>query len=118
MTLEQVDMDYFQIFRVYLSRPWCHKFDLLADPYGEFGKMARKLGITSEEARIRRAVGHASFKKLQEMEQKTGFVERSISSEKFFRSGRSGAWKDELTPKQAKRIERDHREQMKRFGYL
>jgi len=34
------------------------------------------------------------------------------------RSGRAGGWKDELTPEQAKRIERDHREQMTRFGYL
>ena len=92
--------------------------DLLADPYGEFGKMARKLGITSEEARIRRAVGHASFKTLQAMERDKGFLERSISSEKFFRSGKSGGWKDELTPEQANRIERHHGEQMKRFGYL
>ncbi|MCH8189216.1 MAG: sulfotransferase domain-containing protein [Proteobacteria bacterium] len=92
--------------------------DLLADPYGELGKIARKLGITTEEARIRRAVGHASFKTLQEMERDKGFAERSEFSETFFRSGRSGAWKDELTPELAKRIERDHREQMKRFGYL
>jgi hypothetical protein len=92
--------------------------DLLADPYGEFGKIARKLGITTEETRIRRAVEHASFKILQQMERETGFIERSDSSEKFFRSGRSGGWKDELTPEQAKRIERDHREQMARFGYL
>jgi hypothetical protein len=92
--------------------------DLLADPYGEFGKIARKLGITTEEARIRRAVDHASFKALQQMERETGFSERSDFSEKFFRSGRSGAWMDQLTPEQAKRIERDHREQMKRFGYL
>ena len=92
--------------------------DRLADPYGELGKIARKLGITTEEARIRRAVGHASFKTLQEMERETGFAERSEFSERFFRSGRSGAWKDELTPELAKRIERDHREQMKRFGYL
>ena len=92
--------------------------DLLADPYGELGKIARKLGITTEEARIRRAVGHASFKTLQEMERDKGFAERSEFSERFFRSGRSGVWKDELTPELAKRIERDHREQMKRFGYL
>ena len=52
------------------------------------------------------------------MERETGFVERSKYSDTIFRSGRSGGWKDALTPEQAKRIERDHREQMKRFGYL
>ncbi len=92
--------------------------DILADPYGELGKIARKLGITTEEARIRRAVGHASFKTLQEMERETGFGERSEFSEKFFRSGRSGGWKEKLTSEQAQRIERDHGEQMKRFDYL
>jgi hypothetical protein len=92
--------------------------DLLADPYGEFGNIAMKLGITTEKARIRRAVKHASFKTLQRMEKKTGFIERANASEMFFRSGRSGGWKDALTPVQANRIERDHREQMKRFGYL
>ncbi len=92
--------------------------DLLADPFGEFGKIARKLGITTEEARIRRAVEHASFDKMQAMERETGFVERSKYSDRFFRSGQSGAWKGKLTPEQAKRIERDHGEQMKRFGYV
>ncbi len=52
------------------------------------------------------------------MERDTGFDERSEFSEKFFRYGRLGGWKDALTSKQAKRIERDHREQMERFGYF
>ena len=92
--------------------------DLLARPTREFRTIARKLGITRDKARIRRAVEHASFKKLQSIERAQGFAERSEFSEKFFRSGRSGAWKDKLTPEQAKRIERDHREQMERFGYI
>ena len=68
--------------------------------------------------RIRRAVEHASFDKLQAMERETGFVERSKYSDRFFRSGQSGAWKGKLTPEQARRIERDHGEQMQRFGYV
>ena len=64
--------------------------DLLADPSGEFGKIARKLRITIEEARIHRAVEHASFDKLQAKERETGFVGRSKYSDTFFRSGQSG----------------------------
>ena len=92
--------------------------DLLADPSREFRTIAKKLGITRDKARIRRAVKRASFKKLQAIERDLGFAERSEFSEKFFRSGKAGAWKDKLTPAQAKRIERDHGEQMERFGYL
>ncbi len=92
--------------------------DLLADPSREFRTIAKKLGITRDKARIRRAVTRASFKKLQASERDQGFAERSMYSEKFFRSGKAGAWKDKLTPAQAKRIERDHGEQMARFGYL
>jgi hypothetical protein len=92
--------------------------DLLADPLDQFGRVARHFGISSNTARIRKAVEFSSFKQLQKMEAEQGFVERSIHSEKFFRAGRSGGWQDKLTPDQVKRIESDHAEQMKRFGYL
>ena len=92
--------------------------DLLADPLDQFGRVARHFGISSDAARIRKAVEFSSFKQLQKMEAEQGFVERSIHSEKFFRAGRSGGWQDKLTPDQVKRIESDHAEQMKRFGYL
>jgi len=92
--------------------------DLLADPYDQFARVARHFGISSDPARVRRAVEHSSFKQLQSMEADEGFVERSTHSEKFFRSGRSGGWQDKLTAEQVKQIESDHAAQMKRFGYL
>ena len=92
--------------------------DLLADPVDQFGRVARHFGITADKARVEKAVRFSSFKQLQKMEAEQGFVERSIHSEKFFRSGRSGGWRDKLTPEQAARIEEDHAVQMKRFGYL
>jgi hypothetical protein len=92
--------------------------DLLADPFDQFGRVARRFGITADKARIRRAVEFSSFKQLQKMEAEQGFVERSIHSEKFFRAGRSGGWQEKLTAEQVKRIESDHAVQMKRFGYL
>ena len=92
--------------------------DMLADPLGQLGMVARKLGITQDETRIRRAVEFSSFKRLQVQEAETGFVEKSVNSERFFRSGRAGGWREVLTPAQAAAIERDHGEQMRRFGYL
>ena len=46
-----------------------------------------------------------------------GFRE-ARAGQPFFREGRVGSWRDALTPEQAARIVRDHREVMRRFGYL
>ena len=92
--------------------------DLLADPLDQFGRVARHFGIAGDRTKIERAVEHASFKQLQKLEADQGFVERSLHSEKFFRSGRSGGWRDKLTKEQIARIESDHALQMKRYRYL
>jgi len=92
--------------------------DLLADPLDQFGRVARHFGITTDKQRIEKAVRFSSFKQLQQMEAEQGFVERSEHSERFFRAGRAGGWRDKLPPEQAARIEHDHAAQMKRFGYL
>ncbi|MGF1631924.1 MAG: sulfotransferase domain-containing protein [Kiloniellaceae bacterium] len=92
--------------------------DMLADPLGQLGGVARKLGITQDPARIRRAVEFSSFKTLQAQERETGFIEKSLHSQRFFRSGRAGGWREKLSPAQAAAIESDHAVQMRRFGYL
>jgi len=92
--------------------------DLLADPLDQFNRVARRFGIATDKARIEKAVQFSSFKQLQQMEAAQGFIERSEHSEKFFRSGRSGGWRDKLTAAQARQLESDHAKQMKRFGYL
>jgi hypothetical protein len=92
--------------------------DMLAEPFGQLAGVARKLGITRDEERIRRAVEFSSFKQLQAQEAESGFIEKSLHSQRFFRAGRAGGWRDKLSPAQAAAIERDHGEQMRRFGYL
>lgn len=92
--------------------------DMLADPLGQLGGVARKLGISQDAVRIGRAVEFSSFKVLQSQEQESGFIEKSVNSAQFFRSGRSGGWRDKLSVAQVAAIERDHAAQMKRFSYL
>ncbi|MFD2204897.1 sulfotransferase domain-containing protein [Kiloniella antarctica] len=92
--------------------------DMLGEPHKVFIALAKKLGITQDDERIKRAVEFSSFKQLQALEAEKGFIERSHKSEKFFRSGKAGGWREVLTDKQRYRIEKDHKTQMKKFGYL
>ena len=92
--------------------------DMLADPRKAFGGLARHLLLDCTPGQLAQAVESSSFEKLQEQENKEGFVEKPKVAERFFREGRTGQWKERLTPLQIERIIRDHSEQMKRFGYL
>ncbi len=92
--------------------------DLLARPRTSFGAIARALGLGDDAGRIRRAIRFSSFKVVSAQERSKGFAERSEHADRFFRSGRAGVWRETLTPAQAATIEREHGEQMRRFGYL
>lgn len=92
--------------------------DMVAAPQDQFSRVARRFGISDDSGRIEEAIAFSSFDQLQKQEAEQGFSERSLHSEKFFRSGRSGAWREVLSAEQVARIERDHGTQMRRFGYL
>lgn len=92
--------------------------DLLADPLDQFTRVAKHIGVSAGQEAIKRAADFASFKALQKQEADSGFSERSVHSQRFFRSGRSGGWREKLTAQQVRRIELDHGVQMKRFAYL
>ena len=92
--------------------------DMVADPPAVFLPLAQKLGITRDEKRIRKAIDFSSFRLLQKLEQDKGFVEQSPHNSQFFRSGKSGDWRGQLSRAQQKKIERSHKKVMRRFGYL
>lgn len=93
--------------------------DMLAAPMVAFGGLIRYLGQEPPEARLARAVRFSEFGELRAQEQAQGFIEQPAqSSGAFFRAGRAGQWREVLSPAQAARIERDHADVMRRFGYL
>jgi aryl sulfotransferase len=93
--------------------------DCLDDPLAAFGAALRfvELGAVAD-VEVELAVERASFEYLRAEEERTGFRERPLESARFFREGRAGAWRDELSAGEAGRIEEDHRDLMTRFGYL
>lgn len=92
--------------------------DMLDTPEQTFGGVASFLGLKPPRERLVRAIERCRFDELRRREEEKGFKERSDFSERFFRAGRAGQWRELLTPEQVQRIVDTHRPTMQRFGYL
>jgi aryl sulfotransferase len=97
----------------------CRYEDLRADPVGVFAHMVAFLGLQVSAGAIARAVAFADFREVQRQEAQNGFRERlKVSTAPFFRSGRTGGWRDVLSPEQADAIVAAHGEVMAEYNYL
>ena len=92
--------------------------DMQEEPLRTFGKLAEFLLLTPTRKQLACAIQASSFEKLKEQEDEEGFFEKPKSAERFFREGRTGQWRDQLTKDQIEAIVRVNREQMVRFGYV
>ena len=92
--------------------------DMFAEPLTAFTAIADHMRLDASAAEIAEAVDLASFARLKAQEQRGGFVERPANVAQFFRVGRAGGWREQLSPAQVDRIVSAHGEQMRRFGYL
>jgi len=92
--------------------------DMASKPAPTFAGIARFVGIDAPRERLLRAVRFSSFKVLRAQEKKDGFVERTQVQKNFFRAGKSGAWRKQLSAGQVRRVLDTHREQMERFDYV
>lgn len=92
--------------------------DMLASPRRAFAGVCDFLRMPRDEARLRRAIRHSSFRVLAEQERERGFVERARGADAFFRRGRAGTWRQELTAAQVEVILDRHRPLMIELGYV
>jgi hypothetical protein len=93
--------------------------DLMADTATELTKVLAYLGWNYDEETIRRAVEASRFARLQQQESDGGFRERPLHARSlFFRRGRTGSWREELTPDLVRTLIDTHGDTMRRFGYL
>lgn len=91
--------------------------DMSDDPTKAFSTVLHDLGAPADEARVAQAVRAASFDEAKKQESASGFVEKSPSSNRFFRSGKVGEGRATLDPAVIGRIVADHGEVMRQFGY-
>ncbi len=92
--------------------------DLLEDPTGQFLRILKQIGAPIDQGALDQAVSHSCFDALSAQERKSGFRERGVHQERFFRMGSSGEWRGALPRELAARIAADHGAAMKRHGYL
>jgi len=94
--------------------------DMQAGAANALGALLAGLGITVDTTRLERAAQWSAFERVQAQEAESGFQEAPVKlgAGRFFRSGRSGGWRDELSEDLRARIESDHAAMMRRFGYL
>jgi hypothetical protein len=92
--------------------------DMKMQPVETFTGAIRFAGLSHTESQVRKALEFSSFDVVREQEEAEGFHEKSPVAGRFFRKGEVGSWREELNEEQAERIVRDHREVMRRFGYL
>lgn len=92
--------------------------NMIFQPFESFSRAAKFVELPEDPNQIKRAIAHSSFNLLQKQEQIKGFWERPTNMVPFFRKGKVGSWREELSPSQVERIIQDHGEVMRRFGYL
>ena len=92
--------------------------DMAARPVVTFAAIARFLGLDPPREALSRVVRFASFKVLRAQEKISGFVERTPVQKSFFRAGKPGGWRKQLSKAQVRRMLDVHREQMQRFDYV
>lgn len=92
--------------------------DMLAHPHAVFRGLCTHLLLNPTDEQLDLAIQRSSFEELKKQEDEEGYREKPDSAERFFRSGKSGEWREVLTPEQVRTIIVGHNEQMKRFGYL
>ena len=92
--------------------------DMKQNALETFEKAVKFVGLDYGRDEIQKAIELSSFEELQRQEKEKGFKEKSAASTAFFRKGKIGSWREELTKKQAQQIISDHGEVMQRCGYL
>lgn len=92
--------------------------DMVHDPVETFTGAVRFAHLPDDPARIQKALRFSDIRELKNQEYTHGFREKDPKAESFFRKGKTGSWREALTDRQAQRIIDDHRNVMKRFGYL
>ncbi len=92
--------------------------DMKAEPLKTFRKIVDFFNLDKTNEQIQEALHACEFDKLKKAEQKTGFTEKNKSGGAFFHKGKTGSWREELSPEQVEILLHDHKKVMLNLNYL
>lgn len=92
--------------------------DVVADTLGTLKRIIGFGGLEWDARKAGNAIEASRFDTLRRNEEALGFKGRPAAAKSFFRRGRPGGWRQELSPDLARRIVADHRVRMEHLGYL
>lgn len=92
--------------------------DMKSNPFETFKNATIFAGLSYSDEEVKKAIEFSDFNILNKQEKKMGFNERRAKNELFFREGKTGEWRNHLSKEQANLIIKEHKNLMKRFGYL
>ena len=92
--------------------------DMIAQPFETFKKATEFCEIEATDMEIAKAIENSSFENLQKQEKEVGFKEKPPKAASFFRKGKAGSWKEELTNDLAQMIVEKHKKVMQLYNYL
>lgn len=92
--------------------------DLKCNPFESFKKLVGYLEWEYSDVQILKAIEHSSFNKVKAVEQEKGFREAPKNISSFFRSGKSGNWRNEITEDQAEVLVDKHFKTLLELDYI
>jgi hypothetical protein len=92
--------------------------DMIQNSYETFKNILNKCKIPFTEEKLTDAISFSSFTNLQKQEEKYGFEEKSVHSQKFFHTGKAYYYKNLLNLGQIQKIMKHHKEIITKFNYL
>ena len=91
--------------------------DLIKNPLAEFSKIVAYMDLNYSMDQISAAVDKSSMSNLQKLEQQTKFNE-APKMRIFFREGKAGNWRNEITIDQAKKIVDSNYDMLLKHSYI
>ncbi|TDG37688.1 hypothetical protein EZJ43_00925 [Pedobacter changchengzhani] len=91
--------------------------ELLANGFVEFSKILDYIGLSFSKEEIEEAILKTSFKNIQDQEKITKF-KAAPKIDRFFRAGKVGGWRNEITMEQANTIIDCNYDTLLKFNYI
>ena len=93
------------------------RYEDLPNAFRKVAEFITPAGEVVDDEKLVKAIELCEFSRMQKLEENEKFNEKSPNSERFFRYGKVGRWKEVLSDEQVQKIEAAFGETMKRFGY-